>query len=120
MRFTNVQNIEFEVRTNLDVDVIEEGYELEDSDLQVKLRFDRATHRILADFSALVKVVNAQDPTKFATFKFADSSQVYGNATIYARLTKDYVGAHTFEDAEYEYLFDGAIDDLGSITITFE
>lgn len=118
--FRNAKTIDIEVFTDVKVETYDVGYSVDDSDVQVKLRFDRDTHRIIADFSILVKVVSDRDSSKFITFKYEDSAAAYMTPSIHARLLARHIGTHNLSDEEYEYLFGGAIDDLGYVTINFE
>lgn len=118
--FRNAETIDIEVFTDVKVETYDVGYSVEDSDVQVKLSFDRGSHRIIADFSILVKVVSDKDSSKFITFKYEDSAVPYMSPRIRTKLVARHIGAHNLTDEEYEYLFGGAIDDLGYVTIDFE
>lgn len=123
MNITNFRasdTLDIEVCTNVEVELYEIGYSVEDSDVQVQLRLDRDNLRVVADFIVSVKLVSDKDRSKFIVFKYEDSTSPYKIRTRHTRLTSRFIETHNLDDSEFESLFGGSIDDLGFINIKFE
>lgn len=118
--FKTSSTLDIEIVTNLEIELYDVGYSVEDSDVQVQLRFDKATQRVIADLAISIKVVSDSDHSKFITFVYNASAAPFMTPMSHAKMSARHVDNHNLDESEFESLFGGAIDELGYFAIKFE
>lgn len=118
--FKTSDNLDIEIVTSLEIETYDVGYSIEDSDVQVQLKFDKSTKRVIADLAISIKAVSDSDHSKFITFVYNASAYPFMTPLSYANLSARHVDTHNLDESEFESLFSGVVDELGYFAIKFE